>query len=147
MLIRFRESERVFSFAQLYWQTTQLLIPYRHQKRTAVVFGPISNEDPEREKQNVLALRKQTRTLSLKNLNVLDIASYQDVIARLKTERPVAGYNFDVLEEFTLPLINNGWFNSIYFRQPFTHSVGTMKEYETAQNAKRLHNIQIFGFM
>jgi len=146
VLIRFRESERVFNFAQLSWQTTLLLIPYRHQKRTAVVFGPISDEDSHKEMANVLALRKQARTLSKMGWNVLDIASYQGVIARVTAERRITRYPVEVLEEFTLPLIANGWFNAIYFRQPFTHSVGTMREYETAQNARRLHGINILGF-
>lgn len=146
MLIRFREKQRAFNFSQLYWQTTHLLAPVRWQKKTAVVLGPISNKDPAIVTKNLLVLRRRARELSQTGLNVLDITSYHQTIERLVVETNVAGYPFSILEDFTLPLIREGWFNVIHFRQPFLDSVGTLREYEVATENRRLHRIDIIGF-
>lgn len=134
MLLSWNDCYAVRSFAQLYWSTTQeILMPHRRNPKRATVLGPITHSDPAIVKKNLDVLANQARRLSDAGWMVLDLTSYRSVIDRILRERAVSGYPFTILEDFTLPLIKNGWFSVLWFRYPFSHSVGAMREYAEAQ--------------
>lgn len=133
MLLTWNDDNPVRSFAQLYWQTTQdVLMPHRRNPKRATVLGPITNSDSAVVRKNLDVLANQARHLSDAGWVVLDLTSYRNVIGRILRERAVSGYPFTILEDFTLPLIRNGWFSVLWFRFPFIQSVGARREYEEA---------------
>jgi hypothetical protein len=134
MLIQLREDPGVRSFAQLYWYTTQeLLLPYRRNPKRTIVLGPITANTQEDTEKNLAVLGRKAQALAEENWVVLDLTSYQGVIERIIRECGISGYPFTILEDFTLPLIREAWFSVLWFRSPFAHSVGAMREYEEAQ--------------
>ena len=133
MLIQLLEDPKIFSFAQLYWRTMEMLSWHRENKNKTMVLGPISHKDPLIVRENLDALALQAKRLSDAGWVVVDIASYYNITERLIKVHRVSGYPFILLEDFTLPLIRNGGFSALNFRSPFYHSVGTKREYEEAQ--------------
>lgn len=148
MLITFVEEKPVKSFSQLYFETLYLLAPYRMRRKTAVIFGPISDPDPLVVEKNITVLRERALMLasSGQGWNVFDITSCHRIIQRIVSERGFSKYPIDVVEDFTLPLIRNECFHHIQFRTPFTHSVGTTAEYEEVQRCRRYQKIEVINF-
>jgi hypothetical protein len=133
MLIQLQEDPGVRSFAQLYWHTTQqLLLPHRRNPNRTIVLGPITASSKEETDKNLQALGRKARMLAEADWVVLDLTSYQSVVDRIIADNGISGYPFAILEDFTLPLIREAWFSVLWFRSPFSHSIGAMREYEEA---------------
>jgi hypothetical protein len=133
MLIQLQEDPGVCSFAQLYWHTTQeMLLPHRRNPKRTIVLGPITANTKEETDKNLDVLGHKARMLAEAGWVTLDLTSYQTVVDRIITERGISGYPFEILEDFTLPLIREAWFSVLWFRTPFSHSIGATREYEEA---------------
>ena len=133
MILTVRDPEDIRSFAQLYYRTTEVLLPYRQSNMRTVTFGPITAKDEEGVDSNLRKLSEKVGKLSTDGWIVFDIVHCHLIARRLIRELRISGYPFTVLEDFTLPLIRNGWFSVVHIRTPFHHSIGASREYQEAK--------------
>ena len=98
--------------------------------KKTIVFGKISDPDPEKEEENMERIFLKGVELSKQGWVVLDITSFLIYIGNHFTLDP--GYPFAILEHFTEMLIKLKIFDTIHFLDNYTDSVGALAEYNTA---------------
>lgn len=137
MLLQIGPDVFVRTFYQLYDITLKMLEEVPGNNKT-VVLGPVTSKDPAVTEGNLAMLSLHARALSEKGWIVLDLASYQETIERLIKSLNIQGYPHEVLEDFTIPLLQSGIFQTVFVRECFEKSIGATLEHDAALG-KGLH--------
>jgi len=144
MLIQLLEDPGVQTLAQLKQHTLDMVSSAGQHWQRTIVLGPMTPKDGVTVNENMEALRRQSEQLSKDGWIVLELTSFQFVIDRLisSLELVPGEYPWPILHEFTVPLIQSGWFPRLHFRSNFQDSIGAKHEHEKAYDA----GLQIYYF-
>lgn len=128
MLITLPPDLQFNSLKDLYPYTFALLKQQKCPHNT-LVLGPVTPKNGNTLEENLCILAEHSKTLSSKGWVVLDLRSFQPEIERLLSLKKSNGYPYEVLYNFTLPLIGSGCFRTIHFRKNYYESHGALFEH------------------
>jgi hypothetical protein len=131
MLLQLAKNSQVSTFSDLYTISLFLLQKAGDLKKT-IVIGPVTSKDGNTREKNLEALSYHSDKLSGEGWAVLDLHSFQFAIDTLIKQLQITRYPHEILDEFTLPLIESRLFTAIHVLDSYHESLGATLEHDKA---------------
>lgn len=94
----------------------------------AMVSGPISTGGKGSIEANILAMQEYIEELEQSGEIIFDQTPFEEPIQRLKNKE--AAYDYELLNDFYLPIFESGHIKKMFFMQDWESSTGAKWEYE-----------------
>lgn len=128
----YKALEEAISYKQLFDIALKILARMPDSPRTQVC-GPISTGGKGSFEANMEYIDSVIKKLQEDGVNVFDQMPFEIPMSKIKKLNPVEGYDYNLLNDFYLPIFESGLVHKLYFLPDWKSSTGSKWEHEQAE--------------